>query len=206
VSAKIAFDWSAINIARASTCEEDLLTELLGRKQQPVRTAQRFTRVDLELYANLPYGSTTAIPDPKVLGSWIESVGQKLDRVLTEFRERQGRIVAVLGARQEIEIETRCGAEGQLSLKGLSVDGFRIVRIPRVWDDADRRNAEKGATTELARLAQRCRDAMDEWAGSIGELGRWIKYSPPSPGVKRLEPDVGEEEEESEGGGKETVH
>lgn len=34
VSAKIAFDWSPVNAARAHTCEEDLLTELLGRKER----------------------------------------------------------------------------------------------------------------------------------------------------------------------------
>ena len=203
VSAKITFNWSAINVARAGTCEEDLLTEVLGRKQTSAKTAQRFTRVDLKLQANLPYGSTTTIPDPKIFGSWTESVGQKLDRLLNEFRERQGRVIAVLGARQEMEIEARCDAEGQLSLKGLSVSGFLLVRVPRVWDDPDRRDAEKGATTELSRLAQRFKDALDEWAGSIGELNRWIRYAPPSPDSKRLEPQF---EEEDEDGGPETIH
>jgi hypothetical protein len=115
VSAKITFDWSPLNVARAYTCEEDLLAELLGRKQGSGKTAQRFTRVDLELRASLPYGSTTALPDPKIFGSWTDSVSRKLDRLLTEFKERQGRLVAVLGAREEVEIQARCDAEGSLS-------------------------------------------------------------------------------------------
>ena len=204
VSAKITFDWSPLNVARAYTCEEDLLAELLGRKQGSGKTAQRFTRVDLELHASLPYGSTTALPDPKIFGSWTDSVSRKLDRLLTEFKERQGRLVAVLGAREEVEIQARCDAEGALSLKGLSVAGFRLVRVPRVWDDPDRRNAEKGAATELARLAQRFKNANDEWAESVAELGRWIRYAPPLPEAKRLEPQF--EDEETEDGGPETIH
>jgi len=38
VSAKIAFNWSPFDNARSYTCEEDLLTELLGRKKQGLKT------------------------------------------------------------------------------------------------------------------------------------------------------------------------
>ncbi len=116
VSAKISFRWSAADAARGHTCEEDLLTELLGRRMRLPKTQRRWTRVDLELYATLPYGSTTPIPDPKVFGSWTSSVGEKLDKLLTDFQKRQGRIVAVMGSREEVEIEAKCKAEGDLSL------------------------------------------------------------------------------------------
>ena len=54
VSARIAFAWDAVNTARAYTCEEDILTELLGRRQRYPKTQSRWTRVDLKLYATLP--------------------------------------------------------------------------------------------------------------------------------------------------------
>ncbi len=54
VSAKVTFEWSPVDAARAYTCEEDLLTELLGRKQRYPKTRQRWTRVDLALRATLP--------------------------------------------------------------------------------------------------------------------------------------------------------
>ena len=60
VTAEIAFDWSPFDAARSYTCEEDLLTELVGRKKRPSKTEPRLTRVDLELHASLPYGSTTS--------------------------------------------------------------------------------------------------------------------------------------------------
>jgi hypothetical protein len=205
VSAEIAFGWSPFDTARSYTCEEDLLTELLGRKKQSSNTAQRFTRVDLELRASLPYGSTTIIPDPQIFGSWTDSVNQKLDKLLTEYRERRGWLIAVLGSREEVEVEARCDAGGMLSLNGVSVAGFRLVRVPRVWDDPDRRNAEKGAAEELARLARRFKNAMDEWTGSVVELARWIRYAPPPPEAKPVEPRFDDQEEEPEDGGPETI-
>ena len=79
ISAKLNFEWSAVNAARAYTCEEDLLTELLGRKQRYPKTQQRWTRVDLALRATLPYGSTTPMPDSQIFGPWIDSVEEKLE-------------------------------------------------------------------------------------------------------------------------------
>lgn len=202
VSAKISFRWSAANGARGHTCEEDLLTELLGRRIRLPKTQRRWTRVDLELYATLPYGSTAPIPKPQVFNSWTGSVGEKLDKLLTDFQERQGRVVAVLGGRKEVSIETQCKPQGELSLAGISVSAFQLVRVPRVWDDPGRREAEKGNSEELARLAWRFKEALDEWIGSVAELGNWIRYSPPPPEGKRLEPWFEDEEE----GGPETIH
>ena len=51
VSAAIEFDWSPVDTARAFTCEEDLLTELMGRRARLPRTERRWTRVDLSLDA-----------------------------------------------------------------------------------------------------------------------------------------------------------
>ena len=175
VSAKIAFEWSPVNAARAYTCEEDLLTELFGRKRRPSKTEQRWARVDLTLYATLPYGSTTPMPDLQIFGAWTSSVGEKLDKLLTEFTERQGRVVAVTGGQEEVEVEARCKAEGVLILKGVSVSGFRLVRVPRVWDDPDRRKAEKDIGEELARLARRFKDALDQWTKSVAEVATWIR-------------------------------
>ena len=77
-----------------------------------------------------------------------------------------------------------------------------------MWDDPDRRNAEKGAAEEIARLARRFKNAMDEWTESVAELARWIRYAPPPPEAKPAEPwfEDREEEEEQENGGPESIH
>ena len=170
-----------------------------------MKTERRWIRVDLTLYANLPYGSTAPLPDAQVFGSWIALVGKKLNELLSEFKQRQQRVVAVTGACEEIEVETRCIAEGALTLKGVSVSGFRLVRVPRVWDDPERLEAEKDIGEELIRLAGRFRAALDEWVGRIAELAKWTRYTPPPPESRPVKPWFGDEEDD-EDGGPETIH
>lgn len=202
VSAEIAFGWSPFDAARAYTTEEDLLVELFGRGKQEGQTQRRWKRVDLELHANLPYGSTTPLPDPQLLSSWTASVAEKLDSLFSDVTKRGRRVVAVLGGREEVKV--RCKAGTPLSLDGLSVSGFRIVEVPRIWDDPERRSREKGIDRELARLAKRFNQAFVAWTDSLAELATWIRYSPPLPDAKPLQPRV--ENEEEENGGPETIH
>lgn len=61
--AMISFHWDAFDSARSYTCEEDLLTELLGRRGAR-STQRRLLRVDITVRAALPYGSTTPMPPP----------------------------------------------------------------------------------------------------------------------------------------------
>jgi hypothetical protein len=206
VSAKIAFNWNPFNTARSYTCEEDLLEELLGRAKSSSKTEPRFTRVDLELHARLPYGSTSTIPEARTFGSWADSIRQKLDKVFRESKWRQGRLVAVLGVLEEISIESRCDPSGHLSIAGISIAGFRVVRVPRVWDDPDRRNAEKGAAVELSRLAEKFKYSLDEWKAGIAELARWLRYTPPPADASQIEPPLEDQEDEDEDGGPETIH
>jgi hypothetical protein len=180
VSAKIGFRWDPFAAARSYTCEEDLLTELLGRKEPSPKTKPRLLRVDLDLYATLPYGSTTPMPDPLVFGAWTTSISEKLDKLLPETEERRGNI-AVMGYRGDVEVQARSIAGGSLALTGISLSGFRMVRVPRIWNDPDRRDAEKGAGQEMDRLARRFKGALVEWTTSVAELATWLRYFPPPP-------------------------
>jgi len=202
IATGMVFNWSAANAARAYTCEEDLLTELLGRKQKYPKTQQRWTRVDLALHATLPYGSNTPMPDSQILGPWTSSIGEKLDKMLVEFKERAGQIVAVTGGWEDIGIESRYSPEGILLLRSIAVSGFRIVRIPRVWDDPARQRAEKNINDELSGLAGYFRRALEEWNKSVADLARWIRYSPPPPGTKPMEPWFEDEKDDEP----ETIH
>ena len=141
------------------------------------------------------------MPDPEIFGSWVGPVGERLDRLFVEHREREGRIVAVTGARDEITVEARSIPDGTMSLTGLSVSGFRLVRLPRVWDDPARRVKEKDSDDELAQLAARFKGAIDEWIRGLADLARWIQYSPPAPGSKPAEPSFDDDIEDAE-----TIH
>ena len=180
VSAKIGLGWDPIAAALSYTCEEDLLTELLGRKEPSPKTEPRLVCVDMDLYATLPYDSTTPMPDPLVFGAWTTSIGEKLDNLLPETKERRGHI-AVMGYLGGVEVQARSIAGVSLALTGISLSGFRMVRVPRIWDDPQRREAEKDASKELNRLARRFKGALDEWTTSVAELATWLRYLPPPP-------------------------
>lgn len=208
VSASIEFDWSPVDAARAYTCEEDVLTELLGRRRRPLRTERRWTRIDLSLQASLPYGSTTSMPEPQVFGAWTAAVVGEADAVFTEIEERKGRTVAVLGGHGGVEVRARCGPDGLVSLEALAISGFRVVRVPRVWSDPDRLAAEKDPSAELRRLARMFKTAFDEWTQNVAELATWIRYSPPPPGSTPAGPWFDEQawDDDDDGGGPETTH
>ena len=69
-----------------------------------------------------------------------------------------------------------------------SVSAFRIVHVPRVWDDPARQEAEKNTHGELDEVARTFRAAFDAGTERISALATWIRYSPPSPGAKPAEP------------------
>jgi hypothetical protein len=207
VSAEIGFAWSPFDAARSYAREEDLLTELIGRKKRLPRTERRWTRVDLWLHARLPYGSTTAMPEPQLFGAWTASILEKIHGGFAEVEEKEGRIVAVLGAHEDVDVLAHCQPDGVVSLKGLAISGFRIVHLPRVWDDPDRRKAEKDPHAELDRVARTFKATLDEWTKSVSELAAWIRYSPPVAGAKPVEPwfeDLREDDDND--GGPETIN
>ncbi|MEW5981108.1 MAG: hypothetical protein AB1806_01910 [Acidobacteriota bacterium] len=210
VSASVEFGWSPVNSARAYTSEEDVLTELLGRRRRPLRTERRWTRIDLSLRASLPYGSTTPMPEPQVFGAWTAAVVAEADAVFTAIEERKGRTVAVLGSHGGVELRARCGPDGLASLEALALSGFRMVRVPRVWDDPDRLAAERDPGIELRQLARMFRTAFDEWSQKVADLATWIRYSPPPPGSTPVGPwfddQAWDDDDDDDDGGPETTH
>jgi hypothetical protein len=206
VSAEISFYWTPADAARAHTCEEDLLTELIGRRKRPARTERRWKRVDLSLRASLPYGSTTSMPEPRVFGAWTSSVEERVHEAFSEIEERNGRIVAVLGGHGDLEVQVHSKSDGVASLRAVTISGFRIVRVPRVWDDPDRREAERSPQVELGRMARTFKATFDDWTKNVSELATWIRYSPPPPGTKPIEPWFEDQSDDDDDGGPETIH
>jgi hypothetical protein len=77
--------------------------------------------------------------------------------------------------------------------------------MPRVWDDTERHNTERTSQAELSRLARTFKATFDEWTKSVSELATWIRYSPPPPGARPIEPWFDDQSEDDDGG-PETIH
>jgi hypothetical protein len=162
--------------------------------------------VDLRLHANLPYGSTTSIPEPSVFGAWTAAVVSQADAAFTDIQERDGRILAVRSGHGDLELRARCNPDGEVSLSAIAITGFRLIRVPRVWDNPERRATEADSHGELSRLARAFTAALDRWAESISALATWIRYSPPPPGAKPAEPWFDQQSEDDDDGGPDTLH
>lgn len=92
-----------------------------------------------------------------------------------------------------------------VSLKGVAIFGFRMVRVPRVWDDPACREAERGAHVEIGWLARTFKITLDEWTQSVSELATWIRHSLPPLGAKQIEPWFEDQSEDDDDGGPETI-
>jgi hypothetical protein len=172
--ATISFRWDPFESARSYTCEEDLLTDLVGRRAAR-STQPRLVRVDITFRATLPYGSTTPMPAPDVWAPWVASVEEKLDTALTGRRRRKGAEIAWRG---DLEIDGRSTPDGVFSVQGMSVSAFEMIVVPRIWDDPRRRAREASADKQIDGLAVCFRGALDAWTASVGELVRWLQYAP----------------------------
>jgi hypothetical protein len=138
--------------------------------------------------------------EPHLFGPWSTSVVEKVGVALTDVKERKGNIGAILGGHGDLEVEAQCGFDGVISLTGLAISGFRMVRVPRVWDDPVRREAERDAAYELTRLARTFKATLDEWTKSVSQLATWIRYAPPPPNAKPIEPWFDDQSEDDDGG------
>jgi hypothetical protein len=124
----------------------------------------------------------------------------RFDAAFTDVEERDGRIVAVRGGHGDLELQARCNPDGMVSLSAVAIAGFRIVRVPRVWDSPERRATEADAHGELTRLARTFKTALAAWVESISALATWVRYSPPLPGAKPAEPWFDDQSENDDGG------
>jgi hypothetical protein len=63
VTAILSYRWNPFESARSYTTEEDLVTELFGRKNTRFKTTPRWLRMDIVLNARLPHESAISMPE-----------------------------------------------------------------------------------------------------------------------------------------------
>jgi hypothetical protein len=55
--------------------------------------------------------------------------------------------MAVLGGHRDLDVHAQCKPDGLVSLTGVAISAFRMVRVPRVWENPDRRDADRTRAT-----------------------------------------------------------
>jgi len=174
VTAILSHRWSPFESARSYTTEEDLVTELFGRKTRPSKTTRRWQRMDAVLGARLPDESAISMPEAEVWRSVLASADMMLAKLVPkEVEDDEMLRLAVTGWRGEVEVESRCSADGVPCLCGLRVPTWQAVHLPRAWDDPNRQ--DKDVRDPLAQLACRFQVAFAEWMDLVRDLGHAIE-------------------------------
>lgn len=175
VSVAFSWRWSALQVARTATTEEDLLVELLGRAAARRETEQPWLRVNIELRAGCEMGKAIPMPAPATWAKWSgEAISrlQNAERLVAADVTRstpQGE-TAVLAWQGDPEIKLTCTALGELLLESVTIRAFQGIDLPRRWDDP-RRAPDDDPTHQLSVMFRRVRAALNAWAEMTGYFG-----------------------------------
>jgi hypothetical protein len=159
--------WDSLQSARTATTEEDVLTELLGRRGSDVGTEPPWLRVDVTLAAKVHLDASLPVPEPAIWGRWISELDLRLEHHLPRAGKQVG---SVSGWRGDPTVELRCGKDGQLLLSGVEVAAFEPVPLPRRWDNPERREKDRDPPERLEEIANRLRGALRVWTEALRTL------------------------------------
>ena len=167
LSARLWWRWDSLQAARTCTTEEDLLTTLLGNRDV-VDTERPWLRVDVALVARTHLDARVQLPGGASWKMWVLEIAAQMDAHLSIGVADDG---AVQSWRGEPSVELRCGPGGQLFLTGVELEAWRMIELPRAWDDPALPR-DPDPEPQIAALARDVSNALDVWAAALRTLGR----------------------------------
>jgi len=170
VSCKLSWRWHALQSARTSTTEEDMLTQLHGRDEAAEMDTERpWLRVDIKLHASLQWGESQKMPGKATWKRFGAAVAKKVAPLFPvhEIEFKDG--TAALGWCGQPEATVQCMDDGQVKLIGVELLAYQPILLPRKWDDPER-EPDEDPEAELAAFAGRIRAAMEQWAEAVKVL------------------------------------
>lgn len=174
VTTRLAWRWSSLQSARTATTEEDLLTELFDRDESPP-TVPPWLRVDVELFATLPFGCVFLVPEVHLLRSWRREIVARLEQLEPllplEIEASDAIGLTTPGWLSAPTVEADCDSNGRLVIQRVSIESWQPLLLPRIWDDPERADEPAALDAFFARV----RAALYVWMQCLDHL----KLSPP---------------------------
>lgn len=159
--------WDSLLSARFATTEEDMLTEILGRDDSKnIQTQPPRLRVDYTLHATIAMNQYLPMPTHSLWQRWAGLVTSSVSPMLV-YDDLDSEFPLSLS--MEPEIKSICSDSGQFYLAGVHLSAFRLVILPRKWDDSDRPREDE-PDEQLQTLFKRLDKAVDLWHESLKEL------------------------------------
>lgn len=174
VTAVLSWAWDTLNTTRARTCDEDVLTEMLGRDVAGELASEKpCVRVDIKLTASAPYGKPVPLPGRSAWRQWAHETLSRLDDIeplLPEQPHRENRMgmTEVLAWQGSPIVRTVCSADGELLLGAVELAAGQIIELPRSLDCPD--VPDEGPEEQLTQLFTRVRGALMAWTQALDHL------------------------------------
>ena len=169
VSVELTWEWDALLTARFATTEEDVLTELFGRKQRPKYTQAPWLRLDVRLLARVQGDGFYPFPGSSAWRDWTAMVFAEVSPHFPNVMDDDPKMPSVVSWCQEPEIQLTCSASGQLYLLGVSLAAAQLIYLPRQWDDLQRRS-DPDPQKQLAEFFRRLHAGLGTWQDALDEL------------------------------------
>jgi hypothetical protein len=169
VATELKWTWDSILIARFTTTEEDLLTELLGPENAPDNTEPPFLRVDITLHASVPMDGFYPVPSGGSWRKWAAEVETTVRPYFFVYTTNDPEYPPFQSWTGEPEVELHCSPGGQLYLHGVSLSAWQLLRLPRQWDDPDRPRDEDPLPA-LVEFLERAGEAQEAWGETLEYL------------------------------------
>jgi hypothetical protein len=174
VTATLSWAWDTLNTARARTCDEDVLTEMLGHDgASELVTEKPCVRVDIKLTASAPYGKPLPLPARSAWRQWVHETLSRLDDIeplLPDEPHRENRmgLTEVLAWQGSPTVRTVCSADGELRLDAVELAAGQIIELPRSLDCPD--EPDEGPEAQLTQLFTRVRASLMAWSQALDHL------------------------------------
>lgn len=169
VTATLSWCWDVYLLARSSTTEEDLLSDLLGKRSvDKIRTDQPLLRVDITLRASSLPDKPIRMPSKSVLSRWVYETLRRIDQTQAPApkdrvrRTKEGREVFLAWIGEPV-LKTTCDVDGGLKLDSVELSSWQAIDLPRQWDNPDRKNDES-PHEQLSQMFGRLGTALGIWA------------------------------------------
>jgi len=155
VSCKLSWRWPALQSARTSTTEEDMLTQLHGREEAADMDTERpWLRVDVELHASLTLGEGQKMPGKATWKRFVTAVAKNVTPLFPVHEIEFNGGTAVLGWCGQPTATVQCEDDGLVKLTGVELPAYQPILLPRKWDDP-KREPDEDPEQELAVFAER---------------------------------------------------
>lgn len=174
VTASLSWAWDTLNTTRARTCDEDVLTEMLGRDVACELVSEKpCVRVDIKLTASAPHGKPMPLPARSAWRQWVNETLSRLhdiEPLLPEQPHRENRmgLTEVLAWQGSPTVRTVCSVNGELLLGAVELAAGQIIELPRSLDCPD--VPDEGPEEQLTQLFTRVRAALMAWTQALDHL------------------------------------